>query len=178
MQLVFTFCQTSFPARHALQSAAAFLFKYWSIHCLLAGVFLSVLHCIQFIVHCPWKAEIMREKKILFIQYMHTKGKNSMIMEKQSNSDCFTTECGASHAMWHLKYMNSIKAQEMAARRTCNYLQVSIAVESKFQTNFLKKYSIHYQVTSCCYTPVLKTQMVLGKNLFIAIELIKLIFIM
>lgn len=54
-----------------------------------------------------------------------------MIMEKQSNSDCFTTERGASHAMWHLKYMNGIKAQEMVAR-TCSNLQVSIAVESKF----------------------------------------------
>lgn len=40
-------------------------------------------------------------------------------MEKQSNSDWFTTEHGASHAIWHLKYRNDIKAQEMAARRTC-----------------------------------------------------------
>lgn len=36
MQLVFTFCQTSFPARHALQSVTAFLFKVL-VHTLLVG---------------------------------------------------------------------------------------------------------------------------------------------
>lgn len=104
--------------------------KYWSIHCFLAGGFFCfTLHPIY--SPLPLEGKNSKEKNILSIQYMHTKGKNSMIMEKQSNSDCFTTEHGASHAMWHLKYMNGIKAQEMVAR-TCSNLQVSIAVESKF----------------------------------------------
>lgn len=87
MQLVLIFCQTSFPARHTLQSATAFLFKVL-VHTVLVGwgFFLSVLHCIKFIVHSPWKAEIVRGKKknLLFIQYTHTTRKKSNDHGKKS----------------------------------------------------------------------------------------------
>lgn len=133
MPLVFTLCQTSFPARHALQSVTAFLSKVL-VHTLLVGWGFFVCFTLH-PIYSPLPLEGRNsegKKNILFIEYTHTKGRNSMIMEKQSNSDFFTTERGASHAMWHLNYMNGTKAQEMAARRTCSYLQIYIAVESKF----------------------------------------------